>query len=107
MFKAPFSFKGRIRRTEYCLSFIIYILGLMSSFITYEIIDLVGINMEKIIHTYILLGSFWLNLAQSVKRSHDRGNSGWFIIIPFYTIWLFFAKGKSDRNRYGLNPKNK
>jgi uncharacterized membrane protein YhaH (DUF805 family) len=64
----------------------------MSSFITYEIIDLVGINMEKIIRTYILLGSFWLNLAQSVKRSHDRGNSGWFIIIPFYTIWLFLQK---------------
>jgi uncharacterized membrane protein YhaH (DUF805 family) len=28
MFKKPFSFKGRIRRTEYGISFIIYVVGL-------------------------------------------------------------------------------
>ena len=31
-------------------------------------------------------------LAVQIRRSHDTGKSGWWILIPFYSIYLIFAK---------------
>ena len=47
----------------------------------------------------------WFFIAQGAKRSHDRGNSGWFLFVPFYVFWLVFADSDSGKNEYGLNPK--
>ena len=48
----------------------------------------------------------WLFMvAQSVKRCHDMGHSGWYIFIPLYNILLFFWEGESEGNEYGPNPK--
>ena len=102
MFKAPFSFKGRIRRTEFCLSYLIYfIVAMILQF------ALLSQQSESIGLVYILVilpfGVFLL--AQGAKRCHDRGNSGWFQLIPFYVFWMFFADGERGINEYGLNPK--
>ena len=35
-------------------------------------------------------GIFVLGL---IKRAHDLGLSGWYILIPFFGFWLFFAPG--------------
>ena len=37
MFKQPFSFSGRIRRTEYCLTYIIYALSYWNYSLTAEV----------------------------------------------------------------------
>ena len=102
MFKSPFSFKGRIRRTEFGLSAIIYLIPAI----------LINGFMEESEDTatvlLLLLASiplFWFYLAQGAKRCHDRGNSGWFQIIPFYVFWLLFADGDNGVNDYGPNPK--
>jgi uncharacterized membrane protein YhaH (DUF805 family) len=47
----------------------------------------------------------WIMLAQGAKRCHDRGNSGWFQIIPFYYIIMLFGDGERHRNQYGEDPK--
>jgi uncharacterized membrane protein YhaH (DUF805 family) len=47
----------------------------------------------------------WFMLAQGAKRCHDRGNSGWWQIIPFYGLWMLFADGEIGDNEYGENPK--
>lgn len=47
----------------------------------------------------------WFMWAQSCKRCHDRGNSGWYLIIPFYFFVLLFGDGDVDTNEYGDNPK--
>lgn len=47
----------------------------------------------------------WFSLAQAAKRCHDRGNSGWYQLIPFYVLWLIFADGEVGPNEYGPNPK--
>jgi uncharacterized membrane protein YhaH (DUF805 family) len=44
-------------------------------------------------------------LAQGAKRCHDRGNSGWYLLIPFYVFWMLFADSDIGANEYGLNPK--
>lgn len=103
MFSAPFSFKGRIRRTEYWLSIVIGYVYL------FFVIGLVGYsngsNNLGSVGFLFLIPFYWFLLAQNTKRCHDRGNSGWFQIIPFYGLWMAF--GDSDRfvNEYGPNPK--
>lgn len=101
MFKNPFSFKGRIRRTEYGLSYIIYV---VISFIE-EFISLEVPNFE-IISLAIWIPLLWFLLAQGSKRCHDRDNSGWYQIIPFYGLWMLFADSDPGSNQYGPNPKN-
>jgi len=99
MFKAPFSFEGRIRRTEFGLSYIIYIVAA-------GVIAAVMDNSDA--EVFSLLGYIplvWFLLAQSAKRCHDRSNSGWFQIIPFYIFWMLFADSDVGPNEYGPNPK--
>lgn len=107
MFKAPFSFDGRIRRTEYGLSFLILV------FVQMLIGAMVGLGVNnssdggsQIVVFYILnlplLIFFW---AQGAKRCHDLGNSGWCQLIPLYGFWLLFSDGQYGTNKYGENPK--
>jgi uncharacterized membrane protein YhaH (DUF805 family) len=95
----PFSFKGRIRRIEYAISFILFS-GLFLLNITTEHFIL-GKEMGGI----ILIPLYWLIYAQGAKRSHDIGNSGWYQIIPLYNLFILFAEPDSGPNKYGLNPR--
>lgn len=100
MFKNPFSFEGRIRRTEYGLSIIImyafaFIVGIFSGFA----------ELGEGIMYVLLIPVYWFMFAQGSKRCHDRGNSGWFQIIPFYGLWMLFADSDNGINEYGPNPK--
>lgn len=103
MFKRPFSFNGRIRRTEYGISFIIYI-------IWYVVIDvMMNTSDPSVAASLFVIISFipmiWFLWAQSAKRCHDRGNSGWYQLIPFYFLVLLFGDGDDGENEYGDNPK--
>jgi uncharacterized membrane protein YhaH (DUF805 family) len=99
MFKNPFSFKGRIRRTEYGISFIIYV-------IAYVIIHFADESVgDNTILGLAFIPLTWFLLAQNAKRCHDRGNSGWYQLIPFYGFWLLFAESDHGGNEYGPNPK--
>ena len=53
----------------------------------------------------LLIPVYWFTWAQGAKRCHDRGNSGWFQIIPFYGLWMLFGDGEIGDNEYGSNPK--
>lgn len=100
MFSKPFSFEGRIRRTEYGVTFIIY----------FVIALIINVIMESGEETAILglayIPMLWFLWAQGAKRCHDIGHSGWYQIIPFYMLWMIFAKGEEGiQNKYGVNPK--
>lgn len=96
MFSAAFSFNGRIRRTEYIISFIVYLIG-------YAII--VAMSKGSPIFGLAFIPLVWFLWAQGAKRCHDRENSGWYQIIPFYALWMLFAEGDSTANEYGNSPK--
>ncbi|MGB5819569.1 MAG: DUF805 domain-containing protein [Saonia sp.] len=100
MFKSPFSFKGRIRRLEYGLSYLIY-------FFIYGITAFIWQEFPKISLLFYLLYAtlIWFILAQGAKRCHDLGNSGFYQFIPFYSLWMLFQDGNLGTNVYGENPK--
>lgn len=111
MFKQPFSFDGRIRRTEYGLSILIYVIA---SITTMSILPILGnstYGLPLILRIWLPLmlliwfPLIWFMLAQATKRCHDLGNSGWYQLIPLYGFWLLFADGEEGENYYGLNPK--
>lgn len=104
MFKDPLSFVGRIRRTEYGITVIINAIanGIISA-IT------IAFNREPEIFPLIVLFGYgpliWFTLAQGAKRCHDVGKSGWWQLIPFYSLWLIFEEGEQGDNQYGEDPK--
>lgn len=103
MFKRPFSFNGRIRRTEYCLSFLIYMIwyGVINAMMATPDPS-VGASLFVLISFIPMIWFLW---AQNAKRCHDRGNSGWYQLIPFYVFVLMFGGSDEGSNEYGNNPK--
>jgi uncharacterized membrane protein YhaH (DUF805 family) len=99
MFSNIFSFEGRIRRSEYGFTLIIYvIIWLVIGSIARRSGD-----VEFIALAYIPM--VWMLWAQGAKRCHDLGNSGWWQLIPFYVFWMIFEDGEAGINQYGSNPK--
>ncbi|HIO94651.1 MAG TPA: DUF805 domain-containing protein, partial [Candidatus Poseidoniales archaeon] len=39
-------------------------------------------------------------------RLHDHGKSGWFMLIPFYNLYLFIIDGDGEVGQYGAPPTN-
>jgi uncharacterized membrane protein YhaH (DUF805 family) len=100
MFKKPFSFDGRIGRTEYCLSF-------FGQYVVATVLEVVSVSygFNDWFLAACALPLLWFILAQGAKRCHDRGNIGWFQIIPFYLFWTLFAPGDPGENDFGPSPK--
>ncbi|SFQ43865.1 DUF805 domain-containing protein [Flavobacterium akiainvivens] len=97
MFSNLFLSVGRIRRLEYCLSVIFYIVGI-------TILDNVTHKGNSIL-SLLIIPLIWFLLTQGAKRCHDLGNSGWCQLIPFYFLWMVFKEGHPYTNVYGINPK--
>ncbi|WP_417009788.1 DUF805 domain-containing protein [Bacteroides congonensis] len=58
------------------------------------LIDLDNLEQKYLVLFLLLcLPAVWFMIVQGAKRCHDRGNSGWYQIIPFYELWMLFAKG--------------
>jgi uncharacterized membrane protein YhaH (DUF805 family) len=99
MFENAFSFDGRIRRTEYGISVIIYaVIAVVISLIAEA-------NRDASFVFIFYLPALWFLWAQAAKRCHDVGNSGWWQLIPLYGFWLLFQEGELGQNQYGNNPK--
>jgi len=102
MFKNPFSFDGRIRRSEYGISLILYFIAYA---IVLAIVSSAGRDGGAAIVYLFFIPMLWFMFAQGAKRCHDVGNSGWWQLIPFYMLWLIFEEGQPLVNPYGQNPK--
>ncbi len=99
-------FSGRARRKEYWMYFLFYIIFYLVLFA----IDMVlKIGILALIYALALLIP---SIAVSVRRLHDIGKSGWFILIALIPaigaiILLIFMVTDSNPgdNQYGPNPK--
>ena len=46
------------------------------------------------------------SLAVAVRRMHDVGKSGWYMLIPIYSFILAITEGEKGTNQYGPDPKS-
>ena len=109
MIKKLFSFKGRISRLNYGMTFLSYFLMLfaISSFI-FALLGVMGLGpILLLLPLIVIILWFWVLFAQGAKRCHDFGKSGWFQIIPLYIFWMLIKSGDAGANRFGADPKIK
>ena len=87
------------------------LLGYLTSFAL--ALGLHGIHEQLgMVPQVLVLPLAWIGLAVSVKRWHDRGKSGWWMLIAFVPvigpIWQWvetgFLRGTNGPNRYGPEP---
>ena len=100
------NFNGRARRAEYWW----YSLGNLILFIIAAVLDsVIGLAIlgpYGIFYTVLLLGTIIPSIAVGIRRMHDVGKSGWFILIPIYNLILACTEGDKGSNEYGPDPKN-
>ena len=75
-------FKGRSTRIQYNSFLLFYIL--VDFFINLINPNLTTLNFIIVVVLFVPL------LACQIRRSHDVGKSGWWILIPFYSVYLMF-----------------
>ncbi|MDH6112409.1 uncharacterized membrane protein YhaH (DUF805 family) [Kitasatospora sp. MAP12-15] len=100
-------FSGRARRKEYWMFTLFNTIAMVVA----EIIDAV-LGTTGIITGIYVLAVLLPMLAVAVRRLHDTGRSGWWLLIgaiPFIggIILLVFtvSDGQPSDNQYGPNPK--
>jgi uncharacterized membrane protein YhaH (DUF805 family) len=104
MFTSPFSFKGRITKKEYALSFLIgNALPIIMALLGDDFIDEISDSLSWLL-LGLYLASYHFLLAQGAKREHDLGNSGWWQLIPLRFFWLIIQEGDKVANQYGPVP---
>jgi len=105
-------FSGRARRQEYWM-FVLF--NIIFTFVAIALDNLLGIAFLEFygaIYLIYMLAMIIPSLAVMVRRLHDVGKSGWWILISFIpivgSIWLlvlFFTDSVPGENEWGPNPK--
>jgi uncharacterized membrane protein YhaH (DUF805 family) len=106
------SLEGRINREVYWLKFAVpYIVAYLVAILIDAAAIAVDIYAFPILFLIVALAGIWPGIAAAVKRLHDRGRSGWFLLlalIPFVNIWImievYFLKGTEGANPFGADP---
>ncbi|MES2284888.1 MAG: DUF805 domain-containing protein [Bacteroidota bacterium] len=93
------TFDGRARRSEYWY-FVLF------NFIVTIVLAILGIMVNfPFVDSIYSLAVLLPSIAVGVRRMHDVGKSGWFILIPIYNLILACTDGDSQANGYGADPK--
>lgn len=101
--------EGRISRREFWLQGVLLLSGL--GLLGFLLLGIAGLD-QRVAEALVNLGLAWPALAVSVKRWHDRGKSGWWVLINLVPLvgWLWavvetgFLRGTPGPNRYGDDP---
>jgi uncharacterized membrane protein YhaH (DUF805 family) len=100
------NFEGRARRQEYWMFLLINLIII----IVLGVIDgLIGDS--GILGMIYSLAVFIPSLAVGIRRLHDIGKTGWWIlisfipIIGFFVLIYFFVQDGEPENQWGQNPK--
>ncbi|MEM9739516.1 MAG: DUF805 domain-containing protein [Pseudomonadota bacterium] len=112
VFNYLFNPNGRISRSSYWLQFILPYIGISVAASVIDMIitpDLAAAG-GGIVGTIVALFYFWPSIAIPVKRFHDRGMTGWWVL--FFALMLiaaiavaaigFAALGGLDENPAGI-----
>nr|WP_297309504.1 DUF805 domain-containing protein [uncultured Flavobacterium sp.] len=93
------NFNGRARRSEY---WYFYLFNLIIAIILGFIGILINSTILSNIYSLVVLIP---GIAVAIRRMHDVGKSGWYILIPIYNLILACTDGDKGPNEYGEDPK--
>lgn len=93
------TFSGRARRSEY------WYFALFNAIISFGIGFVAGLLDVTILSTVYSVAVIIPFIAVGVRRMHDVGKSGWFLLIPIYGFILACTDGVKGENEYGADPK--
>ncbi|MBQ0160831.1 MAG: DUF805 domain-containing protein [Bacteroidales bacterium] len=98
-------FEGRACRSEYWFWVLAYwIIKICILGIIYEQTNPDGLSAALLFERIFELITMLPSLAVAVRRIHDTGHSGWFILVPIYNIILLFSDTQRKPNEYGQAP---
>lgn len=102
-------FEGRINRAKFWLGLFVVWIGLW-------ILTMLAVALNSTAVWWFVIAlsmlAIWPSFALSIKRWHDRGKSGWWILIGLVPliggIWALvetgFLPGTPGTNEYGPDP---
>jgi uncharacterized membrane protein YhaH (DUF805 family) len=101
------NFEGRARRSEY---WYFALVNIIISVILAVIDSVIGLSVLGGIYSLAVLVP---SIAVGVRRMHDIGKSGWYLLVALIPIagfiWLLVLlckEGDTGPNEYGADPKN-
>ncbi|MFF7178403.1 DUF805 domain-containing protein [Streptomyces sp. NPDC008121] len=99
-------FSGRARRKEFWM---FTLFSVLISIVLTIIDSMLGIQLLSLIYSLAVLIP---TLAVSIRRLHDTGRSGWWILIgliplvgAIILIVFYASEGNQTENAHGPNPK--
>ncbi len=98
-------FSGRARRKEYWLFTLFNVLIGAGLGLIEGSFGLFPDSEQSLLANLFVLTVFLPGIAVFVRRMHDVGKSGWFLLIPIYSSILLFIDGDKGPNKYGPDPK--
>jgi len=102
------NFDGRARRKEYwyfVLAFMIFAIAMSILMGILGAISTTLVGIFSVVVGIVYLALLVPALAVGIRRMHDVGKSGWFILIPVYSLILAVTEGERKDNQYGPDPK--
>jgi uncharacterized membrane protein YhaH (DUF805 family) len=89
------TFTGRAKRSEYWFFYLFYI-------IIYAVGAIAGAAVGNQYLLYLFIAPLVIPiLAAGVRRMHDVGRSGWFILVPIYNLVLLCTDSNPGSIKYG------
>ena len=98
-------FDGRAKRSEYWLYALIHSIVIAVLLLLASVIALFGV-----VYLLYALGTLIPSLAVSVRRLHDIGRSGWWVLLVLVPVvgaialLIFYVIGSDEDNAYGPRP---
>lgn len=106
------TFNGRARRKEYWFFALFNLIFTLVAAVVDNLLGTVSATGVGLLGTIYLLGVLIPALAVTVRRLHDTGRSGWWLLIvlvpvigPIVLLVFMVLDSKPETNEYGANPK--
>jgi uncharacterized membrane protein YhaH (DUF805 family) len=106
------TFTGRSRRTAYWMFVLFNVIAIILANVIDNVLGLAGDGGYGPLSMIYGLAVFLPGLALAIRRLHDTGRSGWWMLISFLPliglivlIVFFVQDSQPGSNQYGPNPK--
>ena len=106
-----FDFSSRASRTEYWWAIIMPVIAWVFIIYAVDALEANDITPIGLWLPFLVIFMIIANISLQVRRLHDVGRSGWWLLLNFTGIGLipllfwFLSRGVEGRNRFGDDPQ--